>query len=117
MKLQEYIHYYIGCNGVLNNRDTQLIGTAIGMYQFIDLDTNQCGEGDLGDFMPVLRRLEDLTEEERVEIFGPDTRFYKPFDYDDACDIKQWHALLKKGFDLFGLIDAGLAVGAKTINP
>lgn len=43
--------------------------------------------------------------------------------YDEAGDEqelvnapKAYHYLLKQGFDLFGLIDAGLAIDAKTIN-
>lgn len=30
---------------------------------------------------------------------------------------KAFHYLLKQGFDLFGIIDAGLAIGAKSIQP
>src|SRR5687768_9942395 len=67
-KLSDYIHYYIGCYGVLNSRDTQLIGVTIGSYQFIDVDTNQYGDGDLGDFKPILRRLEDISDEEKTEL-------------------------------------------------
>ena len=62
---------------------------------------------------PILRRLEDMTEGERVDIFGQDVHWYKPFDTADACDIQQWHKLLQKGFDIFGLLDAGLAIDSK----
>lgn len=175
MKLQDYIHYYLGCYGVLNGRDTHLIGAVADNYHFIDVDTNQYGDGDLGDFKPVLRRLSAITEEEVKKVaglcYGDDdfiitysgmgyvsdghnihdsVRCYKMETFSDHPLIKGWipsallqldieetempiiigrfsnngkgleddcvakpfeltHYLLQQKFDLFGLIDVGLA--------
>ena len=80
---------------------------------------------------PHLRRLESMTEEEAREII----KLYKGRDAklgDNLCDLweKQtcdiedaigspavWLYLLSKGFDLFGLIDAGLAKEIAPANP
>jgi hypothetical protein len=114
MKLQDYIHYYIGCPCIFYTADDD----PAGYHTTIDYDTikNWLANQEETDLKPLLRRLEDMTEEERTEIFGKDVHWYNPFDANDACDIQQWHKLLQKGFDLFGLIDAGLAIDAKTIN-
>lgn len=38
------------------------------------------------------------------------------FVYFNQLQSNQFHYLLKQGFDLFGLIDAGIAIDSKTIN-
>jgi Zn-finger nucleic acid-binding protein len=108
MKLINYLHYYIGCDYWTNNSQGNL--NAKTLPDVIDM----CERGK--GVQLHLRRLEDMTEEERTEIFGKDVHWYKPFDANDACDIQQWHKLLQKGFDLFGLIDASIAIDAKTIT-
>lgn len=156
MKLQDYIHYYINCYGVLNGRDTQLIGVVADNYHFIDVETNQYGDGDLGNFKPVLRPLASMTRYEMKDIWQ--LIFIRPFhengniiwfDKEDRRSDKRWvmmsgvervgiemngnvwadsdlshhkfnpniitHYLLKKHFDLFGLINAGLAIEAKPV--
>jgi len=92
----------------------------------------------------VLRRLSDMTEEEAVKLihlrsdalidiqdvelseggtginythrYRIASRRFKKFCYLRDLNSSQFHYLLKQGFDLFGLIDAGLAVDAKTLN-
>lgn len=185
MKLQDYINYYIGCRvekdsdaldyptikGVHGDRvmiseyryktpHADGVFTRPEMYQYSDF------------VKPILRRLEDMTEEEMIQliqIMVPDEMEDKPtdeeyilnlFHNDDGnlvnCDVaigaeynvrcyegqltikkcgticaydetgdeqelvnapKAYHYLLSKHFDLFGLIDAGIAIDAKTLNP
>lgn len=128
MKLQDYIHYYIGCK---INKDIDALEyptikgihgdrVIVSEYKYRTPDCKDCFTRPqmyqcIGFIKPILRRLEDMTEEENVEIFGSDVHWYKPFDSTDACDVQQWQKLLQKSFDLFGLIDAGLAIDAKTI--
>lgn len=122
MKLQDYLHYYIYSGiGVYVFPDDTITNGFLAKYKqdypngvynpVLTLDNYVKFLND--GYKPILRRLEDMTEEERDEVFGADTHWYKPFDATDACDSKQWHKLLSMGFDLFGLIDAGLAVDGK----
>lgn len=63
---------------------------------------------------PILRRLEDMTEEEKREY----DRVYLAAPLEVDTDVFRIRAvttnwLLSKHFDLFGLIDTGLAIDAK----
>jgi hypothetical protein len=114
MKMIDYIHYYFGCQCVeaikVPGQELNFEPSTITVRTLFNV------QSQMSEVKLVLRRLEDMTEEERVEIFGKDVHWYKPFDANDACDIQQWHKLLQKGFDLFGLIDASIAIDAKTIT-
>ena len=82
-------------------------------------------EGGRVTITPHLRRLESITEEEATEVYrlaGWNTKiecrndFIHGIDNIDIDSIDQiighpavWLYLLSRGFDLFGLIDAGLA--------
>jgi hypothetical protein len=68
---------------------------------------------------PILRRLETMTEKEKVEIDDAYEDFKKKDKYSKNAVIK-WAALhtsilLSKHFDIFGLIDAGLAIDSTTL--
>jgi len=52
--------------------------------------------------IPILRPLSDMTEEEKIE----SGKLYKHL----SPNYEQFRWLLSKSFDLFGLIDAGLAI-------
>jgi hypothetical protein len=83
----------------------------------------------------VLRRLSDMSEEEAKECWacakstsyrfagfdGPSRSiFYKNGNGNRGAEVlnkpQQFHYLLSKSFDLFGLIDSGLAIDAKTLQ-
>jgi hypothetical protein len=103
MELKDYIHYYLGCKivhpALKNNRTL----TAKWMQSLLEKGIN---------FKPILRRLEDITPEETGQM-----RLIR-----DSIDyrIKKYAAvtnyLLKQKFDLFGLIEAGLAIDEKKLK-
>ena len=71
-----------------------------------------------GGVKPILRRLEDMTEEERVKEYFPTMgeRDINGGEYTEDFETPQTFAwLLSKSFDLFNLIDSGLAIDSKTI--
>jgi hypothetical protein len=163
MKLQDYIHYYMGCAFWTDNSEGQVNAETIRyIIPMIDKGKN---------VQLKLRRLEDMKEDEMVTLL---TNLF-PFDMDDKptadefsmemfynddglmvdgdvsvganykcrCYIGQiaikqcgsicffdeagnqehginvpraYHYLLTQRFDIFSLIDAGLAVDAKSIN-
>lgn len=212
MKLQDYLHYYIGCKcqtpdgiGELvglpwhikqQDRATIHFGKIMNTENSIDRSAGKMrNHGDYllrsermepigsegitddgfdlpGGVRPILRRLEDMTEEEMIELFQsmvPDDMEDKPSNdeftvnvfrgdggnlvdenvaigaeyscrcfegqltikkcgticaYDEAGDEEElvnapraYHYLLQQKFDLFGLIDAGLAIDIKTLTP
>jgi hypothetical protein len=68
------------------------------------------------DVFPILRPLSDMTEEEHesYETYYMSLEAQREEDHHSICEVEiaahttQW--LLSKSFDLFGLIDAGLAI-------
>lgn len=171
MKLQDYIHYYIGCK--VENYD--IYGLELPTLKGVRgdqviLSEYKCRTEDCKDYLiaaesyefagvakPILRRLESLTRDEMKDIwqliFGrpfPDSGNIIWFDKEDRRSCKRWvmmsgvervgielngnvwadsdlshhkftpglvtHYLLTKHFDLFVLIDAGLAIEAKPVN-
>lgn len=183
MQLQDYLHYYIGCK-VEKDSDALDYPTIKGihgdrvMISEYRYKTPHC-DGVfarpemyqyIGFIKPILRRLEDMTEEEAIKVHREATKTpFLPADKDeydvtyikdkgDICSIQVvdlrmpkmytninvegdvlvyiheqneepkicervanqhhiTHYLLRQGFDLFGLISAGLAIDAKTLNP
>lgn len=81
-------------------------------------------------YKPILRPLSSMTEEDLIEIYKLDIDGQNAkFDSDVAdnrymrncamLQLKEYEAIrfmLSKGFDLFGLIDSGLAVNAETLK-
>lgn len=180
MKLKDYAPYYIGtpCYNTWfpPDHDTYDAGWVLKGFR---TTSEKCymleSELDItwtDSIKPILRRLEDMTEEEAIQliqIMVPDEMEDKPADeeyilnlfhndggnlvnndvaigaeynvrcYDGQVTIKKcgticaydetgdeqelvnapraYHYLLSRGFDLFGLISAGLAIDAKTITP
>lgn len=154
MKLQDYIHYYIGCKMIRSSHWEPQNEPYILNFEVIREAV------EFGD-RPLLRRTQDLTEQEAEKLAmiysGADSvkrvkgtvgnwhYFTCSFDgaesetliiSSDGCawyahyfdenapgfrniinEHEATHYLLKQHFDLFGLIDAGLAVDIKTITP
>lgn len=155
MKLQDYLHYYLGCNMTHKNN--------LGASYILHFDVLQIAISH-GD-MPVLRRLNDMTELEAIRIgrlcffdrdngypdsdfkarkVGISTETPSVYEvsisndwYDEVIKIgfntgniwrcngsrerlynqpSVFHYLLTQHFDLFNLIDNGLAVDAKTLK-
>lgn len=129
-KIKDYLHLYLDANvkcrcfsladreGWISNLDVYLI------IDFFDADS------EIYAVMPILRKLEDMREEESgcLQKFGGswgitnrkyalERMFGSPHHGCHGVDVAALTAhLLSKGFDLFGLIDAGLAVNAKDLK-
>ena len=91
---------------------------------------------EVGEILPILRRLDSLTENEARELYKvcypSDTEldaesflgdwwnkydeWYVKTKYFIFGKPAAWLKLLSWGFDLFGLIDSGLAIDAETIK-
>lgn len=157
MKLQDYLHYYIGCDYWTDNSEGEVNAETIRYIKpMIDKGYNVRLQ---------LRRLSDISNNEAIAIASmamfDKMPGYPISDYmvskrgmgqypATACQIainNDWwdleiaigfntgniwyckgdlrvfnqpiifHTLLTQHFDLFGLIDAGLAIDAKTIKP
>jgi hypothetical protein len=142
MNLQDYAQYYIGARCLntwfpaghgLHNAEWILQGfhaTSVKPYKL----ENKVDMVFTDSIKLVLRRLEDMTEGEAIDFLkhaitggeyiahneyaviwqsnGSRSDIYYLF-----CPPSGFHYLLQQGFDLFGLIEAGLAVDAKTLNP
>lgn len=134
--IKDYIHHYLGCDcdffiGLPEGF------TAIGERTIINTRVLHNVINDLANVKPILRPLSDMTDEEIRMMFvlkGYNNENFKPTrvkiddlfiqfeidgdEYEYQCDYQhlitmrpnQFTYLLKQGFDLFGLIDAGLAL-------
>lgn len=112
--IKEYIGYYIGQKVLINNRKLENV---IDKISYVN-EHGECGgseyEWNAKDCQIILRPLCSITEEEKKDI-GVQTNAgdYELTVY--AC-YDSMHYLLKKGFDIFGLIDAGLAIDSTSNN-
>ena len=136
MKIADYLKYYIGAPCSFGSE-------ANGWIAVLD-DVGGCSVKLNGvpkleyvsqdDVRPILRKLKDMTEEDAkglLSLINPSAIYnshnelavyysapgvssgYYPFDYGYP---KQFHYLLSRGYDIFGLIPAGIAIDAKTLN-
>jgi hypothetical protein len=149
MKRQDYIHYYLGSRIYIDSDalDCPTIegidgpNVIISEYRY---KTPNC-EGiftrpriwrNVDSIKPILRRIEDITEEEFVQtilVFDPEEDIeYALMSYPafkqkgmDGIFVQEGqfkmtmqviHHLIKIGVDMFGLIDAGLAIDSKTLK-
>jgi len=136
-KIEDYLHLYFGCECVCSNvynyvhqKETLTSGILNSFYS---------PAGYIGNIKPLLRPLNDMTKDEATEI-----AIIHKYDIPDAegvreeligiYDCKEGETLtlgaylavkdylegllhlLKNGFDLFGLIESGLALDKTKIN-
>lgn len=148
MTFKDVEHLYLGCKLQYPDGEIhRLVGVAIDGYEFDESSFLNARVTD--DSKPILRRLEDLTEEHARE-FWPELWSGIFYRYEDAFEkagskgythidktpygaidigVRQlssfdsligrssvWFRLLKYGYDLFGLIEAGQAIDAKTLE-
>ena len=131
--IREYLKYYIGCEVIGKyldeDRKGYLTGVRNGSYeceiQFFEEDGFNVMEepefNEPSDVKLCLSRLEDMCEED-VKVCGnmgydfsddpnPDMHPRKE-DFVNPTMLlpEQFHYLLSKGYDLFGLIESGLAI-------
>lgn len=128
--IKDYLHLYLGCKVLLPDGSKDILD-----YVEIDQDIFWYSKGTDHDDKPVspciedikliLRPLSDMTEEELQECGNmiydfsddPELNNHQWKDFEIGSAPEQFHWLLSKHFDLFGLIDAGLAIDKTTLNP
>jgi len=137
-KLEDYIHLYIGCQVLITDEELvkDLIesggdgrGVLTGLHgeygpEFAANEGHHTSESPeyTWHMSLILRPLSAITENEYLEIYDLDIdgMNYKDIDQSDRYKVNLAHTwmekketfryLLSKGFDIFGLKDAGLAV-------
>lgn len=98
--IKDYLHLYLGCQVLI---DGETLVTLVGFSHTYDIELYVNNQWLHHRFCKLLLRpLSDMTDEEMDEVwYGPSERT---------------RYLLSKGFDLFGLIEAGLAIDATTLK-
>jgi hypothetical protein len=101
----------IGKLSLINEGDFQINGgeESEGWPYGVTFENCHIALWDLKDFKLLLRPLSDMTEEEKENIQGTDWGFLET-NYDWEFSPETFIYLLSKYFDLFGLIEAGLAI-------
>jgi len=135
--IKYYLNFYFGCECEISDLTKRMVlegweegRTKIGGY-LLDC-MNDC------TIKPILRKLCSMTEEERLELDGIYARAVIIDDYpfktklsngdweiskstrsrlfmDSIVSANMTQHLLSKGFDLFGLIESGLAIDKETL--
>lgn len=129
-QLKDYLHLYIGCD----------VQTRFGITNFNYYTLDLWSRGAYQEIRPILRPLSSITEEEAEKIcffnYGENYSWYiygnepNPHilhllegdeKYTDRIKLyigtpEVWRYLLSKSFDLFGLIESGLAIDATTLQ-
>jgi hypothetical protein len=106
MKIDDYLHLYLGCNTNLG----QLVGVNEKSY-FIRLENKEIIERAFNDEPQVklfLRKISDLNIEESTELNKKGLSIGRPKGYSFSPDAILY--LLSLRIDLFNLINKGLAI-------
>lgn len=129
MDIKNYLHFYLGHKVIYNGNEYYL--ESLQCYSlkygerkgcFIMIDADDCLWVRPDEIKPILRQLSDMTEEEHeaYETFYMRLESEREEDHHSICEVeiaaRTTHWLLSKSFDLFGLIDAGLAINSTTLN-
>ncbi len=134
MKFKDVAHLYLGCKGrATYNAKNENTGDVISVGLSTLRRLESVGiQGDRRILMwvggnlaahktePILRRLQDMTEEERQEVITLGTAFWNGKDEIRAACYKANASvtayLTSRSFDLFGFIDSGEAVDSTKIS-
>jgi hypothetical protein len=125
-KISDYLHLYLGCDLYTGTGKVKLVAVqkeAIPCCEFRIIVLNGNVTHEAKNVKLLLRRLSSMSEKELQECGNmvydfsddPELNNHKPQDF-EICAPEQFHYLLSKGFDLFGLIDSGLAIDKETIQ-
>lgn len=121
--INDYLHLYIGCElfGIYYCDESERRGILTGVTNggteceiqfYLEDGINVSEEPDWQESNKVkliLRPLNSMTEEEDTEVL--ELNNWVQFDYDRKFNTPEcFKYLLSKGFDLFGLIESGLAI-------
>lgn len=123
MKFSDVCEYYLSCKAkMLNDFQNRKIIYTLGRYDALskkitlhDDAGGYVGFCDPDKLIPFLRHLDELSEDKRIEMEGYATIMFQKMKKSKS-DLKEhlktvW--LLKNHYDLFGLIESGLAVKTK----
>lgn len=118
-ELKDYIHFYVGGKILINCQGEDIVCEVITVSaNGSAYASGKCNDGKTFNSHGVpqgkllLRPLTDMTEDESDTVL-PEAWEGKPTIITNAA-MTLW--LISKGFDLFGLIESGLAIDAKTLK-
>jgi hypothetical protein len=132
-ELKDYLHLYLGCECKTKYVDWENWSTETLTLKVL----NKLNEDLSFEVKPILRSLDDITKSEATEgkVFKEKTEWHEPtFEQfkerlENNLELQrktkfiiefsptEFIFLLSKYFDLFGLIDAGLAIDKTTLTP
>lgn len=130
MNIKDYLKYYIGCPAVNSwfpedhqeyNKGWVLTAIQLNLPNPYKLETKE-EETWTDSVKPILRQLHSITNAECGANAWTDKKGFDRFvEANTHNGTMRWYAddfhyLLSLGIDLFGLIEAGLAVDADTLN-
>lgn len=97
-KIEDYLHLYLGCECL--NSYNQIHTLTVDNFKTLSV----WGK-------PILRSVNDMTINEAIDIFST-----LDIGISGAFTPTQFKKLLSKHFDLFGLLESGFAIDAKTLK-
>lgn len=113
IEVKDVLHLYLGCEAMYGDLKIVVCGLNINSYSIQNIINEETFK--ISDIKPILRQLSSMTEEELNEM-----KFNMPGGVDIPNERAAFYItphqvayLLSKSFDLFGLIDAGLAIEKK----
>lgn len=109
--IKDYLHLYVGCEIAFSEDNYK--------YKGFHLTNSFISQQKQYEFKPILRLLTNMTNEERIEfvtLINIGILHINIPNQNNNFHTEQFLYLLKKGFDLFGLIEAGLAIDKSKIN-
>lgn len=122
IKPQDYIYLYLGCDVSNGIEVGKLVGVTESEYErgktisLIDFGADSFIEWYAEETKPILRKLSEMTEEESAAM----RKLFSEMADNDKAQGEIWadqtRHMLKQGFDLFGLIPAGLAIDKTSLK-
>jgi hypothetical protein len=128
--IKDYLHLYLGSECFSD--------TGVTVRRLITLSLLQKSEQEFASITPILRPLSDMTEEEKINLFTLSfgNHRFTHFGYDpieciiladkderirvglsvNSMSADAFRFCLARGFDLFGLIEDGLAIDKTTLK-
>jgi hypothetical protein len=119
MNIKDYLHLYLGCDIQLKDGSIEKLKTVDSEISIVNMGWGNAQGAD--EVSPILRPLSDITEDELKLC-----HIYSSVEHAKICWKERFLSplikpkdvvyLLSKHFDLFGLIDAGLAIDVTTLK-
>lgn len=118
-KLEDYLPLYLGCELFTGTGTVTLFAVTkeiipVTTFKVAVINGNQTYSTDLGNMLPILRPFQSMTKEEQ-KLWESKCEIVKVNGFVNDTP-ESFRYLLSIGIDLFGLIEAGLAVDAAFIK-